>query len=97
MNISQSWLIATDEGGMLDKFIGDAMMCIFGTPVHDDDPDRAVRAAIRMMTDLRYLMTKDLLKGKWPLIMEWELTQILLFQEILVHPREWITQLWVMV
>ena len=41
------------EGGMLDKFIGDAIMAIFGTPVaHDDDPDRGLRAAIQMMVGL---------------------------------------------
>lgn len=58
----------TDEGGMLDKFIGDAMMCIFGTPVpHDDDPDRAVRAAIRMMTDLKVFNDKRVNEGKKPI------------------------------
>ena len=58
----------TDEGGMLDKFIGDAMMCIFGTPVpHDDDPDRAVRAAIRMMTDLKVFNDKRSTEGKMPI------------------------------
>ena len=42
-----------EEGGMLDKFIGDAIMAIFGTPVaHDDDPDRGLRAAIQMMHGL---------------------------------------------
>lgn len=58
----------TDEGGMLDKFIGDAMMCIFGTPVpHDDDPDRAVRAAIRMMTDLKTFNQKRSSEGRMPI------------------------------
>jgi len=41
------------EAGMLDKFIGDAIMAIFGTPIaHDDDPDRAVRSAIEMINSL---------------------------------------------
>ncbi|MBI2355387.1 MAG: GAF domain-containing protein [Deltaproteobacteria bacterium] len=42
------------EGGMLDKFIGDAIMAAFGIPVaHDDNEDRAVRCAIAMINALR--------------------------------------------
>ena len=45
--------IITGEGGMLDKFIGDAIMAAFGIPIaHDDDEDRAVRATIAMITEL---------------------------------------------
>lgn len=43
----------SEQGGMVDKFIGDAIMAGFGIPLaHDDDEDRGVRAGINMIRRL---------------------------------------------
>src|SRR6185436_14259933 len=56
------------EGGMLDKFIGDALMAEFGIPLsHPDDEDRAVRAAIRMQHALKDLNQSRADRGLRPL------------------------------
>ena len=35
------------HGGTVEKFIGDAVMALFGAPTaHEDDPERAIRAAL---------------------------------------------------
>jgi class 3 adenylate cyclase/tetratricopeptide (TPR) repeat protein len=40
-------------GGTVEKFIGDAVMAVFGAPVaHEDDPERAVRAALSIRDGL---------------------------------------------
>ena len=55
------------EDGMLDKFIGDAIMCAFGIPVqHTDDPDRALRTALEMIRDLMEWNKVRRTEGKLP-------------------------------
>src|SRR3954463_4706612 len=40
-------------GGRVDKLLGDAIVALFGAPVaHEDDAERAVRAALRMQDTL---------------------------------------------
>src|ERR671936_2143794 len=44
------------HGGTVEKFIGDAVMAVFGVPVvHEDDPLRAVRAGAEIGDALREL------------------------------------------
>jgi len=41
--------IVESYGGVVEKFIGDAVVAVFGFPrAHDDDPERAVRAALKI-------------------------------------------------
>ena len=47
-------------GGSVEKFIGDAVVGVFGVPaVHEDDPERAVRAALRLVEGLDELRWPD--------------------------------------
>src|SRR3989454_1138630 len=58
------------QGGMLDKFVGDAIMAVFGVPLlHDDDEDRAVRTAIAMITELGRWNAGRAAAGKKPVDM----------------------------
>src|SRR2546430_12985672 len=44
----------TEHGGILEKFIGDAVVAVFGFPhTHDDDPQRALTAALTLRDRVR--------------------------------------------
>jgi class 3 adenylate cyclase len=43
-------------GGVLEKFVGDAVMAVFGAPVaHGDDAERAVRAGLHVVAGIEEL------------------------------------------
>jgi class 3 adenylate cyclase/tetratricopeptide (TPR) repeat protein len=47
-------------GGTVEKFIGDAVVAVFGAPVaHEDDPERAVRAALAVREAISELNAED--------------------------------------
>ena len=47
-------------GGTVEKFIGDAVVALFGAPIaHEDDPERAVRAAFAVRRAVEELNEQD--------------------------------------
>src|SRR6266511_3001584 len=61
--------IIESHGGTVEKFIGDAVMAVFGLPVlHEDDALRAVRAAYEMKQRLARL--NDTLETRWGVRLE---------------------------
>ncbi len=56
-----------DQEGVVDKYIGDAIMAFFGAPVtHDDDPLRAVNAGLAMLDALRRFNSAQASAGQPP-------------------------------
>lgn len=60
----------SEQGGMLDKFIGDAIMAAFGIPLgHDDDEDRGLIAGINMIKKLWEWNAEREARGEMPVDM----------------------------
>ena len=54
-----------EHGGTLDKFIGDAVMALWGAPIaHSDDPDRALEAAVAMQRTIEELNRRWVASGR---------------------------------
>jgi adenylate cyclase len=58
--------VILDHGGMIDKYIGDAVMALFGAPISkENDADNAVRSAIQIQR-LVAEMNRDSAARGWP-------------------------------
>jgi predicted ATPase/class 3 adenylate cyclase len=52
--------VIESHGGTVEKFVGDAVMAVFGAPVaHEDDAERAVRAGLRILEAIEELNRGD--------------------------------------
>jgi class 3 adenylate cyclase/tetratricopeptide (TPR) repeat protein len=52
--------VIESHGGTVEKFVGDAVMAVFGAPVaHEDDAERAVRAGLRILEAIEELNGDD--------------------------------------
>ena len=59
--------IIIEHKGIIDKFIGDAIMSIFGAPVlHEDDPIQAVLTGLSMLEALKSFNKKQTISGQPP-------------------------------
>jgi len=59
--------IIIEHNGTIDKFIGDAIMAIFGAPVkHDDDPLKAVLTGLNMIKNLQGFNKKQIALNRQP-------------------------------
>src|ERR1051326_7514402 len=60
--------IVFEHSGTLDKFMGDAIMALWGAPIaHEDDPDRAMQCALDQIGTLEKMNAKWAESGRKPL------------------------------
>ena len=77
--------------GLLEKFMGDALLAVFGVPrAHEDDAERAVRAALEMQAVLSELNRTFATEGKPTLQMRIgvESGEVLVDQDRVAGPRD---------